>query len=83
MLVLGVLCACVLTTLTNSPDLKLCCTLILQSVEAILFLLQGVASNVTQQSSPQLQTVLSLFPKMPPHPTLVKTALSLLGKFAC
>ena len=51
----------------------------LQSVEAILYLLQGVVSNVTQQGSTQVQTVLSLFPRLPPHPTLVKTALSLLG----
>lgn len=54
-------------------------TLTWQSVEAVLFLLQGVASNLTQQSSAPLQTILSLFPRMPPHPTLVKTALGLLG----
>ena len=52
-----------------------------QSVEAVLFLLEGVASNVTQQSSPLIQNVLSLFPHMPPHPTLVKTTLSLLGVY--
>lgn len=52
---------------------------LLQSVEAVLFLLQGVASNVTQQSSPLVQSILSLFPRMPPHPTLIRTSLSLLG----
>ncbi len=51
-----------------------------QSVEAILYLLQGVASHLHQHSSPHLQSVISLFPRMPLHPTLVKTALALLGK---
>lgn len=46
----------------------------------MLYLLQGVASNINQQSSALLQGVLALFPRMPPHPTLVKTALSFLGK---
>ena len=51
----------------------------LQSVEAILYLLQGVSSHLHQHSSPHLQTVISLFPRMPLHPILVKTALALLG----
>jgi hypothetical protein len=50
-----------------------------QAVEAVLFLLQGVSSNVTQHSSPLLHSILSRFPHMPPHPTLIRTALNLLG----
>lgn len=50
-----------------------------QPVEAILFLLQGVVSGTSHQSSHLLQSVLSLFPRMPPHPLLIKTALSFLG----
>ncbi|XP_064386855.1 importin-13-like isoform X2 [Halichondria panicea] len=50
-----------------------------QSIEAILYLLQGVSSHLHQHSSPHLQSVISLFPRMPLHPILVKTALTLLG----
>ncbi len=51
-----------------------------QSIEAILYLLQGVSSHLHQHSSPHLQSVISLFPRMPLHPILVKTAITLLGK---
>eukprot|EP00731_Ephydatia_muelleri_P019156 Em0011g1196a len=51
-----------------------------QPVEAILFLLQGVASSGTShQNSHLLQSVLCLFPRMPPHPSLIRTALAFLG----
>lgn len=71
---------CQMSPLSSPSHLHVCILPVPQSVEAVLFLLQGVASNITQHSSPLLHSILSQFPHMPPHPTLIRTALNLLGQ---
>ena len=50
-------------------------------MEAILFLLQGTTSNINDQTALLFQEVLALYPRMPPHNTLAKSALRLLGYY--
>ena len=55
--------------------------LLFQAIESILFLLQGAASNITEETSATFRNVLSLFPRMPSNNSLIKTALKLLGTY--
>lgn len=52
---------------------------LMQAIEAVLYLLQGVTLSVTQQSSSMLQNILRMFPYLPRHMTIMKSALGLLG----
>lgn len=50
-----------------------------QDIEAVLFLLQGVTSNITDDTSHVLCNIVSIFPRLPLQHTVLRTVLRLIG----
>ena len=53
---------------------------LLQSLDAALYLIQGVSENVDSDEETYIPGILSLLPRLPSHPSVAQTALLMVGK---